>query len=502
MATIGERLEDKSITRRRVIAAAVVILLPAIAVGLILILQINLTLAMVGFVLFGLLAVMFGNPEITTLIVLFAMYANLTVVAIKYQNVPEILAASFFLLLGLPLLNHIIVKRRKFTTDKVLYLMAVYLGIQLLSATFSPQPRESMGRITNYLLEGMALYFLITNTIRKPELLRKGIWALILAGVFMGSLSMYQEFTGSYDNDFGGLAQVKDSEIDTGRVDYLGNDIKRYRLSGPIGSKNRYGQIMVVLLPLALFRIWAERSRAVRLLAVLSCIPIISGALLTFSRGAGLSIIITFLAMILLRVIKLRYLLIMALLSVLVVAAFIPDYIYRISTVVEIADLASGDEGDVGASFRGRATVNLAAIYIFLDNPIVGVGPGQTNSYTYEYGNEVGYRRLEGERRAHNMYLEELADTGVLGFSIFMGIIGYTAYQLNQLRRYYSKSRPEIAYTVSGLLLALVAFLSTSIFLHLSYVRYYYLILALAAVAINVYRTDISPGKKLETELG
>jgi putative inorganic carbon (HCO3(-)) transporter len=320
--------------------------------------------------------------------------------------------------------------------------------------------------------------------------LRKGIWALILAGVLMGSISMYQELTGSYDNDFGGLAQVKDSEIDTGRVNYLGQEVKRFRLAGPVGSKNRYAQIMVVLLPLALFRIWAEQSRILKVLAALSCVPIVSGALLTFSRGAGVSIIITLLAIVFLRAIRIRYFILIGLAAYLLVILAIPDYLYRISTVTEVANLATGDTEDVGASFLGRATVNLAALDIFLDHPILGVGPGQTNLYTYDYGNEVGYRRLEGERRAHNMYLEELADTGIFGFSTFMSIILITLYQLERMRRQLSRNHPDIAYTVSGFLLAIIAYLATALFLHLSYVRYFWLVLALAGVVLEIYKFE------------
>ena len=245
---------------------------------------------------------------------------------------------------------------------------------------------------------------------------------------------------------------------------------------------------MVVLLPLAIFRVWAERSRLLRMLAAAACIPILSGALLTFSRGAGVSVVITLLVMVFLRTIKLWHFFVIALVGYLFVLVAIPDYAYRISTVADLAELASGDIADTGSSVRGRATENLASLNIFLDHPVLGVGPGQTNLYTTQYGNELGIKMLEGTRRAHNMYLEELSDTGILGFTIFMSIVLFTMYQLVKVRRRWARSRPDIAFTASGFLLAIIAYLSTAVFLHLSYVRYYWLLLALAGATVHIFR--------------
>jgi hypothetical protein len=94
------------------------------------------------------------------------------------------------------------------------------------------------------------------------------------------------------------------------------------------------------------------------------------------------------------------------------------------------------------------------------------------------------------------MYLEELADTGVIGFVLFISIPLITMYQLWQARHYWSsRQRPDVAYTAAGFFLALVAYLATAFFLHLSYVRYYWFILAFAAAFIRIYnvqeQTDI-----------
>ena len=218
----------------------------------------------------GCLVFMMLRPEMTSIGVIFILYSNLAVVAVRFHGIPEILGASIFLLLGLPLINYIIIQRQRFIFNEIFLLMLAYLLVVLLSAVFSEDTMESLERIVIYCSEGIILYFLIINTIRSRAILRKAVWTLIAAGAFMGSISLYQEITGTYDNALGGLAQVKDSEISTGETTSTGKDIKRRRLSGPIGSKNRYAQIMVVLLPLALFRFLGESSLKLRILAILT----------------------------------------------------------------------------------------------------------------------------------------------------------------------------------------------------------------------------------------
>jgi hypothetical protein len=491
MLNSGKTFEGVSSTQLRKLAIILLLFLPAVAVGMLAYLGNDVRLALVLAIAMALATSMFARPETTTMVVLFVLYANLSVVAINTYNIPDLIATSFFLLLGLPFLNYVLVRRQQIVTNRVFFLMVLYLGVLLVSAAFSGNPDDSTGRIIGFFVEGLVLYFLIINAIRTPTMVRWGIWAIVLAGLLMGSVSLYQEVTGDYDNDFGGLAKVKMARVDTGEVDQFGKEIKRRRLAGTIGSKNRYAQVMVALLPFALMLIWSERNWYLRLLAAISCIPIVTGALLTFSRGAGIALAFTIVMMLLLRIIKPWHFLLIIVLGYLVVIAIIPEYIYRMSTIVDLESIATGNVEDAGGSIRSRSNVNLATFNIFLDHPLLGVGPGQTNQYTSQYGNEIGthYRAIDQTRRAHNMFLEELADTGLLGFILFMSIALIPMYQALKIRQYWNRERrPDIGYMAAGFSLAILAYMATAMFLHLSYVRYYWFLLAFAAAFVQVYR--------------
>lgn len=439
-----------------------------------------------GIALVGLVLVLaFVRTEFATQAVIFVLYSNLSVIAI-YRGVPSEIAGSFFLLLGVPLLNYLFVKHENVVISPVLIMIVGYIGVLVLSAAFAERPSSSYGRIISFILEGLVLYFLVINTVRTEALLRKVIWMFLAAGIAMGSVTLYQGLTGAYDNEFGGWAQVSESETSIGEEDFLGNQPTAPRVAGPIGEKNRFAQVMVVLLPLAIGRIWAEQDIKLKALAVASIAPIVGGALLTFSRGAGIGLAVTLVALVFVRMLPLRYVLVMAVVVVVVAVGLVPGYFYRISNL-DIRGIVGGNVSEADTSVQGRMTQYITATHMIRANPLLGVGPGQASRYITDYARGIGFRVLDDGRRIHNFYLEEMVDTGLLGFGLLMGIVGVTLGQLAYLRVRYRMTRPDIVYTASSLMLSIITYLSTAMFLHLAYMRYFWVLLALAGAAIAVW---------------
>jgi O-antigen ligase len=221
---------------------------------------------------------------------------------------------------------------------------------------------------------------------------------------------------------------------------------------------------------------------------------IISGILLTFSRGAAVALVGLFLTMAALRYIRARDLVVVGLTIALLIGVVAPQAIIRLDSLAGVGALLSSQEGGADGAIVGRATSNLAALNAFLDHPVVGVGPGQYfRRYSQDYGNDLGLRHFDSQRRAHNLYLETAADLGIIGFSAFMAVIGATLLPLWRLRRRLRAKRPDLANIAASFFLSVTAYLYTGVFLHLSYERYFWLLLALAAVAAAVIRDDAGP---------
>jgi oligosaccharide repeat unit polymerase len=430
-----------------------------------------------------------AGADVAALAFFFIFYANLAVVASQFHDVPQVIASSIALLLLFPIGKYVLIERQPLVITPVLPFVLAFLGALFLAAALSSEPVVARKAVVTYLTEGLLLYLLVSNAVRTTRTVNRVVWVLIIAGTLLGAISIYQELTHSYANNYGGLAQV--DRVDSGGGFNIApqdseEKILRPRLGGPLGSENRYAQIMVVLMPLALIRVFRERSRRLRLLAASASLLILGGLLLTFSRGAAVGLGATLVLMVLLREIKLRQILVLLAVVTAIVALAIPDYVTRLSSLQGVTGISTTDDsGYPDRAVLGRATENLAAWYTFLDNPLTGVGPGvYFREYSQEYANRLGLRYLESERRGHSLYLEMAADTGVIGLGAFLALVVTALAYLYRNMRYWRERDRERSMVASSFFFALIAYLGTAFFLHLSYQRYFWLLLALASSAI------------------
>jgi putative inorganic carbon (HCO3(-)) transporter len=435
------------------------------------------------------------GADVAALVFCFVLYTNLAVVATEFHGVSEVIASSIALLLLFPIGKYVILERQPLVVTPVLPLVFAFLGALFLSAALSNEPVVSGRAVVTYVTEGLILYLLVSNAVRTTRTLNRVTWVLILAGSLLGAISLYQELTHTYANNYGGLAQV--DQLDSGGGFNIAPEeseekVLRPRLGGPLGSENRYAQIMVVLLPLALIRVFREQSRRLRLLATGGSLLILGGALLTFSRGAAVGLGVILMLMVLLRELRVRHIVILLAAVTAAVALVIPDYVTRLSSLQGVTGISTTDEsGYPDRAVLGRVTENLAAWNAFLDNPLTGVGPGvYFREYSQEYANRLGLRHLETNRRAHSLYLEMAADTGLIGLGAFVVMVLTAAAYLYRNARYWRDRDRERSILASSFLFALLGYLATAVFLHLSYQRFFWALLALASSTIWALEHD------------
>lgn len=448
-----------------------------------------------------LVVALFYWPEPGTIIVIFVIYTNLAVVAYKFHGLPQIVAASVSLVLCVPLVVYWFLRREPFLVDYPWLLMIVFLGSLCASLLAAKDIALGLDWILTFVLEGLAMYLLILNVVRKYSTLRSVIWSLLIAGGLLGSLSLIQEATHSYKNNFGGLAQRNLKNWEDGKpsaaAKFLGGEEKirvANRAGGPFGGANRYAQIMVVLLPLGLFRIIDEKKGTLKFAAFALTLLILTGVLLTYSRGAFITLFVLVLLAIVFRYFKFYQVILAATVLLLVVGVASPGYFTRMESILNATALFSNDASiKADGATRGRVTEMLAAFNAFLDYPIVGVGPGQyTKYYSVEYMSnpEIAFKDIKKTRRAHTLYFELMAETGFLGLATFMSIVLYILFRLWLLRQRFRKTRPELANIATAFWMSIVAYLVSAVFLQLAYQRYYWLLLALAGAAIQILSTE------------
>lgn len=432
--------------------------------------------------------VLFVRPDLAVPVVLFVMYSNAAVVAVRFHGVPAITAMLVPAPLLIPFICNVLLRQQSVVVTSALPWILLFVGWQMLCAMVSTDSGKSIDGVLGTVLEGLLIYLLITNVVRTPQVMKTAIWGLVAAGAFMGSISVYQQATGSFHTNVGGFGQVtQDNGFDVA----TGGTIKQQRrLCGPIGEQNRYAQVMLMLIPLALARALSEKTNGLRLLALAAAALTAMGCGLTFSRSGAIAFVLMLLLGLALRFVSRRQVTVVFL-GGLLLLLIIPQYRTRLATIPSALGLfetsARAEEPD--GAVLGRATEMLAAVRMAIDHPIFGVGPDLSGTFTREYGQLGGLRALAGDRETHCLYLEVAAETGLPGFLLFIGMLSASIRSLLRIRRQNCGDQPELEATVAGFLLALTGYLSMGLFLHMSYARYFWLMLAMADACTAVIRS-------------
>jgi hypothetical protein len=459
-------------------------------------------LVLVGLILLAGLSTLVLRPEWATIVTVFLLYVNFPAILTKQHGLPHIFAGSFMLLLSIPLSYFLIIRRERLRADTTFHLMLLLLGVFLVSAlTAAVDKTIALGAVQEYVFEGVLLYWLIFNTVRSLQAVRRVIWTVLLAGAFMSSLCLYQTATSSYDQEFGGLAYRR-YEAPQGDVERTEAARRRTwdRAQGPLGEPNRFAQILIVLLPLAVYMQRTGQSRRARLSARCLGVLTVTGVVLTLSRGAlvGLTLLGAMLvALKWLRPFRAAVLVIVLAMS----APAVPFFADRMSTITEltslVADNSPAASRNVDSAALGRATLMLTALRVFADHPVVGVGPGQfAPFYSQAYSRDPGIKLRDmppGAWQAHSLYLGLGAETGVLGLAAFIAIAGVLLRQLWGARRRWLRQQRELSDLSTAFVISIGSYHVTGLFLHLSYQPYYWFLLALAGAAAHLLRSFNSP---------
>lgn len=222
--------------------------------------------------------------------------------------------------------------------------------------------------------------------------------------------------------------------------------------------------------------------------AFLLLIPVIIHAvLMTYSRGAMLSLVVT-VPLLVLRS-RMKKLLILGLVLFGVIAL-------PLLAGKEIrARFFSIQEHEVDASANSRRQSWLAAYRIARDHPVFGVGIRNANLFSYQYGAD-----MEG-RTIHSQYLQILADNGFIGLGLYLVVISSAWLSLRRTRLQYRERMDGEAIRIramsAGLESTLMLFCFGAIFLSLEVFELPFLVLLLAAQLRLVSDADDSQSDDL-----
>jgi len=240
---------------------------------------------------------------------------------------------------------------------------------------------------------------------------------------------------------------------------------------GMMKDNNSFALMLNMMLPLLVGIALTDERKWVRVTAAVLaalCVPTI---FFTFSRGGLLTLCVV--SALLLWRSRQRFLvaglMAAALLGFLAFTseAITDKYLNRASTI---------DNYEEDGSAQGRLNAWKTSWYVFLDYPVVGVGPNNLAVVFQRYSPEVDRFRV-----AHNAYFQVLAESGLPALMLFLGAMGAALWRMELLRRLCkgSTSLQWAEVQARMLQIAIIAYMTGSMFLNTAYNEVIYHLIAL-----------------------
>ncbi len=196
-------------------------------------------------------------------------------------------------------------------------------------------------------------------------------------------------------------------------------------IGGFLGDENDFCLVLNMIIPFTFFMALAETSKFKKSVYMGLTALFVFTIMLTFSRGGFVGLVAVGIYC-LFRTPKKAVSAVVVALLVAFMYQYAPDrYGQRIKSIQE--------EGTESGTGEDRVYMWKIGWNMFLDNPIVGVGPGnfpvQFRKYEIASGFEEGlHGRSRTWRAAHSLYLTLLPELGIIGTMIFAGML-YSIYK-------------------------------------------------------------------------
>jgi O-antigen ligase len=362
-----------------------------------------------------------------------------------------------------------VARRERFAIPRELLAVAA-LGLAYVAASVGASDRPAAAAETLDLVSYATIVALLMVLLDTPAWLRRALWAVATGVGFLAVLAIFQQVTKTYGSSYGGFAAV----LPAGDA---------MRSAGPL-NPNPFGQVLATSAVLAFYLAYTQKRTAARALAAAIAVACVAGVVYTQSRAALIALLLAAIAIGVLRGVRLRVLAVAACGAIALGSLVIPH-----SLAQRVDELSDGTSATASYrdnnSLRGRTSENLAALQMWGDHPLIGVGPDNFEVHYETYSQEIGIDQRAQARGAHNLYLESLAETGVLGATAFLAIVWLA---ISGAWRARARLEGPDALLGEGLAVALGAFFICALTLHSAYARYEWIFLGLGLAAGHLVR--------------
>lgn len=416
------------------------------------------------------------------LFTLIAMtYARISDVAVHYYGAPSIAQPFIVFLAVLIFLRWVLVGEKPQGWLQALATISAYGLVIFLSLFYAGDAVRAQEGLLVFLKDAIIAIILVL-LIQSGRFFKVAAWGFIATGLILGTIAVIQYLTGSFTDDYWGLAYSSLMNIVSG--------VEGYRIMGTYGDPNFFAQVMLVIIPIALNRLLYEKKGILKVLAGWSLAVSFLTVVFTFSRGGFLALCVVLGLLVLWRKPPLVALLSGLLILVLLIPFLPATYFERIETILEYLPFQGADVR-TEVSFRGRMSEYAVGFRMFRDNPVLGIGYDNYAANYLDYSMRIGLDPRRTERSAHSLYLEVLAEQGLLGLLLF-GFVLYSSFtSLKKARDIYSKiAMNDLTDLALAFQIGFIGYLAAAMFIHGAYPRNLWLLIGVSLAAQQAAKNE------------
>jgi len=428
-------------------------------------------LVMIAAPAFLILAVLW--PDRAALVVPALVFSNAGLVLNQDYGVPNVLRGSLLLLFAL-LLTRATWRSALWQSTPILWASVIFVAVRVLSAIQAPGVDSS--QVAFGYMYGLMVLLLVTALAARPRYMRAMAFVVVLtAGGIAAATILRRAGIGGTWMGFAGDTPI------TAELQAIMNrsgipiDLAA-RVAGPVADPNFWAQCLVLAIPLGFWAFKTRTGHASRVLSASVIVVMFAGIMYTQSRGGMIALVIALSVWMWWQGGNYRKSLVLVPIAI-IVALATTNAATRFSELQGLTNASQAEDGAI----RGRLSENIAALHMWQDHPVLGVGADQYSSNYREYAKAIGLDS-RAERFAHNSYLQMAAESGTLGAAAFIGML-VTAFVagLRARRRLLEAEYFREASLLEAVLAGTLGFCIAAIFLHQAWPDYLWMSLGFIA---------------------
>ena len=364
---------------------------------------------------------------------------------------------------------------------------AVSFGAAAVSLLHA-QDLELVVEALNRVWKDVAVMLILAGLLWDLADIRAVAYVLIGAGMLISVLAIIAYYKADPSFEAGGLIRWLPQDRD-GTAPSL-------RISGHVDDPNFFAQVLLIPLSLSLCFAVMGSNMWLRVISTIGFVLVACGLATTLSRGGMLAAIATLGVFCIwgLRSWYARSIMCLGIAGALILAFVLaPDGVQeRVVELVSVVTSLFDSHQTPDESASGRLHEMLAAIYMFLDNPLFGVGIANYTVHFQEYSLEHGLMVRAADRAAHSLYLEVVAEQGLFGLLVFVTVLIVTfRVAIGAHRRHVRAGNQGEATVIFAVILAYTAYLMAAVLLHGVHQRFLWMLIGLMLATANI---RVDPG--------